>query len=113
MKQQKNASLFAPACRTFEAAQGWIATVQSGEVTSFVPIHGKVAGYHVEADDQNVPLQKLTPPVKPETEVRILKVNHIGNISIVPDKDDSTVAHYYPHINVDVAYEAVEEQPAS
>jgi hypothetical protein len=108
-----NASLFGPAFPTFDAAKNWIAAVQSGEITAFSPIHGKVAGYHVEMDDRNVPVQKFDPPIKPETDVRIVKLNHSGNISIVPDKDDANIACFFPHINADVEYEAAEAPPVA
>lgn len=113
MHLQNGASLFGPAHASFDAARGWIANVRDGVVSTFVPIHGKVAGYHVEKTAINVPVQAFNPPIKPESEVQIIKLNESGNIAIMPDTDSPGSSYYYPHINVDVGYEAAEEQPAS
>ena len=109
MQTQKNASLFGPGHPSFQAALEWIARINSGEITSFAPIHGKIAGYHVEPSDAATPVQKFDPPIKPETEVRVTAVNEASNISIVPDTDNPGVSYFYPHVNVDVEYEAAEQ----
>jgi len=103
---QTGASLFGPAHPNFDAAKGWITNVQAGVITEFAPIHGKVAGYHVEPNDNNVPVQGFDPPIKPESEVRIIKLNESGNIAIMPDADNPGSSYFFPHINADVEYEA-------
>lgn len=104
MQTQTRASLFGPAHAQFDGAKDWSDRIRSGEITAFVPIIGRVAKYHVEPDDQEIPVQKFDPPIREGSEVRVMRVNKVGNISLASDGEGNPI--FFPHVNVDVEYEA-------
>lgn len=102
MKKLYFASLFGPGQKSFDEAQDWARQLAMGEIKSFVPVLGKVAGYHVEQNSSQIPVQKFDPPLKEGQEVTVMFINKFGNISLM--RDESGVMWYYPHVNANVEY---------
>lgn len=97
------ASLFGPGQASFEEAQDWARRLALGEIKSFVPVLGKVAGYHVEHSNSQIPVQRFDPPLPPDQEVRVLFVNKFGNVSLM--RGEEGVLRFYPHVNANVEYD--------
>jgi len=106
---QEGADLFGPECVSFAEAQEWIKGVRLGWVTRFIPTHGKIAGYHIDAREGHVPLQNFSPTWEPATKVTVTFVKRLGDISINGPEEDK---RFYPRFRGTVEYEAVDE-PAS
>jgi hypothetical protein len=102
MKRQLYASLFGPGQASFEEAQEWIRQLNDGEIKWFVPVHGKIAGYHAEPCNTQVPIQRFDPPLGDGQEVKVLFINKSGNISLM--RDDEGVLRFFPHINANIEY---------
>lgn len=97
------ASLFGPGQTSFEEAQDWARRLALGEIKSFVPVHGKVAGYHVEHSNSQIPVQMFDPPLREGQEVTVLFVNKFGNVSLM--RGEEGVLRFYPHVNANVEYD--------
>ncbi len=101
---QNYASLFGPVQESFDGAKDWIAKVKSGEITSFIPAHGRDAGYHVEPSEEAVPVQNFDPPFELGDEVRLVSINRIGDISMIRDLKGRLLL-FFPHLNAKIEYD--------
>ncbi len=106
MPIQTNAALFAPPLTSVPAAERWLDEIQAGHITSFRPIHGKVAGFHVVVNMAAVPLQKIPLLYQRDQEtpmVRVTKVNHVHGCTIQQQTEGSVLC--YPHLNLDIEWD--------
>lgn len=103
MNKMYFASLFGPPQATFDEAQKWAEDLALGNIKSFVPVLGKIAGYHVEQNNSQIPVQKFDPPLREGQEVTVLSVNKFGNVSLM--RDEEGVLRFYPHVNANVEYD--------
>lgn len=105
------ASLFREGFDTIDEAIAWVKSIEDGTTTEFVPVHGRIAGYHVIQGERAVPIQAFDPPIKEGSAVIIVDVNSVhyyaGNgVSIATNDDGKKL--FYPHVNVDIEYEPAE-----
>ena len=113
MHTQNFASLFVGrGCDTFEEAKKLRASIGVG--STFVPITGRDtgAGYHIEPDEHNVPLQNFNPPIEKGTEVAVTKIDLTRSSDISLHRDSmGGKLRFFPRVNVNVEYEGENTPP--
>lgn len=124
MGKEMHARLFVgPGCASFEEAKATLRKLkeegEEGKKPTFTPIHGRIAGYHIEPiPGVQTPVLSLNPPLAENGVVTILDLHRATDISIalIPkspgelngDETGEDLFHkkFFPEISAFVEYES-------
>jgi hypothetical protein len=100
----EGADLFVGPYDSFDAAQAAIEEFKSGEKTEFMPVHGKIAGYHIDPREKHVPIQEFPDGFGEGMPVTVTFLKRVGDISITRPGGLGGVPRFFPRIRATVEY---------
>lgn len=106
----EGADLFDGPFDSMELATAAVDQFESGRRTEFVPVHGRVAGYHIYPREKHVPIQGFPDDYEEGMPVTVTFLKRVGDISLMRDEDGNM--KFYPRVRCNVEY-GPELEPAA